>query len=152
MCATPVELTAWERGVTGVEEQFACGGKVYTRLRRSDHMLKLLLQASSPKKYGARPGFKRKRILKHERKEMKREVKAEFMARNTATFDESMELLEKKLQALGYRDETKKLAEGWTKTPDGHWVPPGYGLLAPSAGAGRPGGQASGGEPPCETM
>jgi hypothetical protein len=83
---------------------------------------------------------------------MKREVKAEFMARNTATFDESMELLEKKLQALGYRDETKKLAEGWTKTPDGHWVPPGYGLLAPSAGAGRPGGQASGGEPPCETM
>ncbi|HZF94395.1 MAG TPA: hypothetical protein VEZ20_05920 [Allosphingosinicella sp.] len=170
MCATPVELTAWERGVTGVEEQFACGGKVYTRLRRSDHMLKLLLQASNPKKYGARPGFKRKRILKHERKEMEREVRAEFKARNTVTFDEGIEQLEKALQAFGQREEPKRFAEGWTRTPDGHWIPPGYGPLSGSpafgnaeartwggggiggGGLGDFGGAERGGEPPCESM
>ena len=53
---------AYESAVTGVPEQFACGGKVYTRTRYSDGLLRLLLQATNPKKYGPRPGFTRKRL------------------------------------------------------------------------------------------
>ncbi|HEX8578331.1 MAG TPA: hypothetical protein VF655_01890 [Allosphingosinicella sp.] len=77
MSAAPIELTAWQRAEEGVEQEFACGGQVHVR-RRYDHgLLRLLLQASNPKKYGPRPGFTRKRLMKHERKQMEREVRAE---------------------------------------------------------------------------
>jgi hypothetical protein len=153
MCATPVELSAWERGVTGVEESFACGGKVYTRLRRSDHILRLLMQGSNPKKYGRNPGFTRKRVLKHERRQMEREIRAEVESGLKWSFKDSLEELEKRLKAHGVpikwiepaeMDEDERRAAGWTRTGDGHWIPPGYGPLAPPAPAAEPEGGAAG--------
>lgn len=152
--ATPVELTAWERGVVGVEERFACGGKVETRMRRSDHILKLLLQGSNPKKYGARPGFGRKRILKRERKEMRREIEAELKARDTWSFDEAITALGGKLDALDARQAHKRLEAGWTRNEDGHWIPPGWGptgsaaasLLSPAGGDDAGGAEGAEGD------
>lgn len=125
MAAMPVEIAAWERGVAGVEEEVIQYGKVVgTRLKRSDSVLRLLLQGANRKKYGPRPGFSRKRLLAHERKEIEKQVRAELDQR--MTFDESIELLEKRLEAFGVRETSKRLAEGWTQTEEGHWIPPGW--------------------------
>ena len=120
----------------GVEEQVAVGGQMVRRRRYDSNLLRLLLQGSDPKKYGPRPGFKRKRLLRHERKQMEREIRAEIAENEPSpTFDDSMEALERRLRALNIPigeeadAEAAKLASGWTKSPEGHWVPPGYGPI-----------------------
>ena len=156
MCSTPVELTAWERAVEGVQEEVVVGGQMVKRRRYDGNLLRLFLQGSNPKKYGPRPGFKRKRLLRHERRQMEREVRAEIEARQQRfSFDDSMELLEKRLRALKIplsgspEAESVKLAAGWTKSPDGHWVPPGYG---PIPGWVPPPAAPDGEEPPHDSM
>ncbi|TMJ14754.1 MAG: hypothetical protein E6G94_08830 [Alphaproteobacteria bacterium] len=126
---TPLELTAWQRAVEGVEQEFACGGQVHVRKRYDANLLRLLLQASNPKKYGPRPGFKRKRILKFERKQMEREIHAEIAAKRAAEAP-SIEAVTAKIirevEAIKRHRQAGQLAAGWTKSPDGEWVPPGY--------------------------
>ncbi len=125
MAAVPVEIAAWERGVVGVEEEVIQYGKVVgTRLKRSDSVLRLLLQGANRKKYGPRPGFSRKRLLAHERKEIEKQVRAELD--QTMSFDDAIECLEKKLEAFGVRETSRRLAEGWTRTEEGDWIPPGW--------------------------
>jgi hypothetical protein len=154
MCETPLELTAWQRAVEGVEEQYAVGGKVMRRTRVSEGLLRLLLQASNPRKYGPRPGFKRKRILKHEKKQMEREIRAEIAAEQKPwSFDDAILELERRLRAVGVPirevpievEETEKLASGWTRSPEGHWIPPGY---APIPGYISPAAEQADGEGP----
>jgi hypothetical protein len=126
MASVPVELAAWERGVAGVEEEVIRGGKVVGyRMKRSDSVLRLLLQGANPKKYGPRPGFTRKRLTRFERKRMEREIHAEIAAKRP-TFDESMVLLEKQLKTFGAGDDVAKLESGWTRMRDGRLVPPGW--------------------------
>lgn len=144
MAGVEAELTAWERGVTGVEEQVVCGGKVITLVKYSDAMLRLLLQGSNPKKYGPNPGFSRKRLLKHERKQMEKEIRAEIAAKRM-TFDESIKPLDKRLQAFGLRHDKKQLAAGWIQTEEGHWIPPGWVRIGDAAA-----GSADGGDDPDE--
>lgn len=127
MAATPVELTAWQRAVEGVEQLFACGGQVHVRRRYDAGLLRLLLQGSNPKKYGPRPGFKRKRMLRHERKQMEKEIRAELHEKmRPRSLDEVRGSIMRKLEAFERHREPEKLAAGWTKSADGDWVPPGY--------------------------
>lgn len=129
---TPAELTAWSRAVEGVEQPFACGGEVHVRRRYSDGLLRLILQGSNPKKYGPNPGFKRKRLLKYERKQIERELRAEFdeeRLRHLRAPHGAHDSILRKLSAIARHREPKMLAAGWTKTEDGHWVPPGYGPI-----------------------
>jgi hypothetical protein len=132
MTAAPVEIAAWQRAVEGVEHPFACGGEVHVRRRYSDGLLRLLLQGSNPKKYGPNPGFKRKRLLRHERKQMEREIRAELAASRVATDEQVDAALATRLAAYGARltaAADARGAAGWTRTPDGHWIPPGYGPI-----------------------
>jgi hypothetical protein len=77
---------------------------------------------------------------------MEREIRAEIAAETPeCTFDEAIEVLDGKLQAFGMRQDSKRLAAGWTKTPDGDWIPPGYG---PIPGWTPPPAAAEGEEPP----
>jgi hypothetical protein len=62
MAATPIEITAWGRAVDGVEETVVVGGRAVTRTRYSEHLLRLLLQASDPKRFGRNPGFTPKHV------------------------------------------------------------------------------------------
>lgn len=127
MSATPLELTAWSRAVDGVEQEFACGGQIHVRRRYDAGLLRLLLQGSNPKKYGPRPGFTRKRLLKHERKQMEREIRAAIRAEHPEpSMQEVRDRIIGRLDALARHAEPAKLAAGWTKSPDGHWIPPGY--------------------------
>jgi hypothetical protein len=150
---TPVEITAWQRAVEGVEQEYAVGGEVRVRRRYADGLLRLLLQGSNPGKYGPRPGFKRKRLLKHERKQMEREIRAEVAANQKPwSFEEAIEELDRKLRALGLRDDSAKLAAGWTKTADGEWVPPGYAWIGPSQAPDGLGADESGAGTPRDSM
>jgi AraC-like DNA-binding protein len=128
MARTPVELAAWERGVTGVEEEYVRGGQVYTRIRRSDSILRLLLQGANPKKYGARPGFTRKRLLAHERKQIEEEVRARIAAA-TPPIERVRESILTKIDNIERHQNQQRLAGGWTLTEDGDWIPPGYGPI-----------------------
>lgn len=150
VAGTPAELTAWSRAVEGVEQPFACGGQVHVRRRYSDGLLRLILQGSNPRKYGPHPGFKRKRLLKFERKQIEREVRAEFHEERVAhlrSFGTIKASILRKLSAVARHREPKMLAAGWTKTGDGHWIPPGYGPIPGWQPPAAPdGGAAAGGE------
>lgn len=145
---TPVELTAWQRAVEGVEQEFACGGEIHVRRRYSDGLLRLLLQGSNPKKYGPNPGFKRKRLLKHERKQMEKELRAVIEAEmRPRSLDEMRGSILRKLSAIDRHRTSQRLAAGWTRTEDGHWIPPGYGPIPgwqPPAAADERGALAGG--------
>ncbi len=126
MAGVTIELAAFERGVVGVEEEVFRGSKlVGTRIKHSDSVLRLLLQGANRKKYGPRPGFTRKRLLKHERKEMEREIRARIAAERPPE-GELAEILARKLELLEARTLKKKLASGWTRTEEGHMIPPGW--------------------------
>jgi hypothetical protein len=155
MSATPIELTAWSRAVEGVEREFACGGQVYTRRIYSDSLLRLLLQGSNPKKYGQRPGFTRKRMANAERKAIRREVEAELRHGKgkgvpQRPFEEVVQSIMTKIDAIERHQEPQRLAAGWTKTPDGHWLPPGYGWQGD--GEPRPAQWPPEEEPPGDSM
>ncbi|HEX8584280.1 MAG TPA: hypothetical protein VF680_07715 [Allosphingosinicella sp.] len=148
--AVPVELTAWQRAVEGVEQEFACGGQVHIRRRYDSGLLRLLLQASNPKKFGPRPGFTRKRIMKFERKQMERDVRAENQRKLPKLADVQGSILSK-LGSMADQRAREKLAAGW-REHEGHWIPPGWGPLPghgpDDAGAGR----VEGADTPRETM
>ncbi|MEA3044364.1 MAG: hypothetical protein QOH47_2202 [Sphingomonadales bacterium] len=150
---TPAEITAWKRAVEGVEQEFACGGQVYVRRRYSDNLLRLLLQGSNPKKYGLHPGFKRKRILKHERKQMEREIRAELAEKQKPwNFEEAIEALGGALETLGLRDDQTKAAAGWTEVEKGLWIPPGYAPIPGWQAAADPCTESDEGGTPRDSM
>lgn len=127
MASTDVELHAWERGVKGVEEPIVYRGEIIgTRLKRSDAILRLLLQGTKRKKYGPNPGFGRKRLHKIERKRIKDEVRAELRVEQTVLNEEVEGDLRKQLDALGVRVAAENKAKGWTRAETGHWIPPGW--------------------------
>lgn len=127
MAGTPLELTAWQRAVEGVEEAFACGGQVHYRRRYSENLLRLLLQASNPKKYGPRPGFSRKRLMRQERKRLEREIRAELAESNQLPSAEAVrDSIVAKVAAIRRHRDAERRAAGWSETPEGHWIPPGY--------------------------
>ena len=77
--ASEIENVAWLRATVGAEEKIYREGKlVQVRVKPSDSMLRLLLQARNPKKYGrpSRGGETRKQIEKRVRKQILEEMAA----------------------------------------------------------------------------
>lgn len=71
MAGTELELTAFQRGVIGVEvDVWHNGQRVGTTIKRSDAMLRLLLQGALPNKYGAPPGLGQARVADAKHQEM----------------------------------------------------------------------------------
>ena len=125
MASTTVELQAWERGVVGVEEPILYRGEIVgTRLKRSDSILRLLLQGSNRKKYGPNPGFTRRRLHKLERKRIEQEVRDDLRARRKSP-EEVDRLLNKQLDILGARLARERLEQGWIQVGE-DWIPPGW--------------------------
>lgn len=126
MAGTDVELHAWERGVTGVEEPVYHRGEIVgTRLKRSDRVLLRLLQATKPKKYGPNPGFTRKRLYKIERKRIEEEVRAELSVKKVVTAQETDQALCKQLEALSRKLSLEEKRKGATRPNDGESTSPG---------------------------
>ena len=119
--AAPIETLAWERAVTGIEEDVIhYGKKVGTRRKRSDAVFRMILQASDPDKYGRAGAVLRARIEQELRPKIEQEVREE-MARTrrrgapAAGYDDEpwrqrpmrgaalRDELEQKLEAIGRR-------------------------------------------------
>ncbi|HEX8622381.1 MAG TPA: hypothetical protein VF718_10445 [Allosphingosinicella sp.] len=78
--AQPLETLAWQRATEGAPETVIRGGEVVQiKVKPSDAMMRLLLQASNPKKYGrlSRGGASRRQIEKALRKRIEAEVRVE---------------------------------------------------------------------------
>ena len=78
--ARPIETLAWQRATEGAPETVIRNGEVVQiRIKPSDSLMRLMLQASNPKKYGrmSRGGATRRQIEKQLRKTMEAEVRAE---------------------------------------------------------------------------
>jgi hypothetical protein len=76
----PLETLAWQRATEGTPETVIRGGEVVQiKVKPSDAMMRLLLQASNPKKYGrlSRGGATRRQIEKALRKRIEAEVRVE---------------------------------------------------------------------------
>lgn len=81
----PLETLAWQRATEGAPETIIRGGEVVQiKVKPSDSLMRLLLQASNPKKYGrlSRGGATRRQIEKQLRKTIEAEVRAEIEAEN----------------------------------------------------------------------
>jgi len=119
MAGSHVEVLAWERGVTGIEEPIYHYGKlVGTRIKRSDCIFRMLLMASNGKKFGRMGAVKRKEIELELRAQIKLELRAEVEADvrkrllpRVASDEEVREALTKALIAFGDREAAA--AEDW---------------------------------------
>lgn len=127
MAGTDIELHAWERGVVGIEEEVLAYGKVVgTRIKRSDMILKLLLQGCKPNKYGPRAGFTRKRLTAAFRREIEREVREEWRQIDKRAAAEGIEKLTQQLVRLGARRDQERREAGWVQYNGVTWIPPGW--------------------------
>ena len=114
-----IEMLAWERAVTGIEEPVYHYGKFsHMRVRRSDSIFRMLLIGSNKKKYGRMGAVDRKAI----EDKLRAKVRAEELPR-VATNEEVEESLLKALKAFGQRTVDEA---GYVPAPWGGFMPPGY--------------------------
>ena len=117
----PLEAVAYARAVEGGETKIYRGGKlVEVRRKPSDAMLKTLLQASDPEKYG-RPGGA-----------VAAAAAAQAQEVPEPTEEERREVVERLLRKMRKLRE-RMYQEGEGLTIDGKVVPKGYGPIAPDA-------------------
>lgn len=104
--AQPLETLAWQRATEGAPETIIRGGEVVQiKVKPSDSVLRLLLQAANPKKYGrlSRGGATRRQIEKKLRKAIEAETREAMKRELVASDEEVEEALVKALWAHGVR-------------------------------------------------
>jgi hypothetical protein len=126
-----LDMIAWKRATEGTKEEIWRDGRVvFTRVKQSDAMLRLLMQGANPQKYGRTgkmPKPKNKHLLKKLKKQAEREVKAAYSKGNIEALRTRLAEL---LDMVKRRTERAKLTEGWTPGPDGKLVvPPGWRMV-----------------------
>jgi hypothetical protein len=90
--AASLETMAWERGVTGVEEEVVQGGKVVgTRRKRSDAVFKMLLEGGDSGRYGPQLKALRAKIEKDLRPRIEAEIRAEYEAKKPDRMEQRRE-------------------------------------------------------------
>jgi hypothetical protein len=144
--SSQIETLAWERGVTGIEEEVIHYGKVVgKRRKRSDAVFRMILQASNPDKYGRAGAALRARIEAQLRPEIEARIRAEIdaeMAEEVAD-GKVAERIHRKLEKVRER----MIESGYSEGPDGSLAPPGWMMVRKPDGGGGEGGGGEGGEP-----
>lgn len=92
-----LEVLAWERGVTGIEEEVIhYGKKVGTRRKRSDSVFRMILMASDPEKWGRIGGGETAaQMEKRLRKRIEREVRERIAAEQPSVEQVTEKILRK---------------------------------------------------------
>jgi hypothetical protein len=104
--ARPLEMLAWQRAVEGAPETIIRKGEVVQiKVKPSDSMMRLMLQASNPKKYGrlSRGGPSRRQVEKKLRKTIEAEVRESMRLEMVASDEEVFESLCGALRVHGIR-------------------------------------------------
>jgi len=110
----PIETLAWQRAVEGAPETIIRKGEVVQiKVKPSDSLMRMILQASNPKKYGrmSRGGASRRQIEKKLRKEIEAEARAQAQSELVASNEEVRVALIEALRIHGIRVRAAK-AEG----------------------------------------
>lgn len=103
IASSHIETLAWERAVTGIEEPIWNYGKqVGTRVKRSDSIFRLLLQASNKKKFGRQGVSGARRPAAKARKKIEAEARAEIAAAQPDR-DEMVDALKLRLMGIEAR-------------------------------------------------
>jgi AcrR family transcriptional regulator len=134
-----LETLAWERGVTGIEEEVVQGGKVVaTRRRRSDSVFRMLFEGSDPERFGFQVKAIRAKIEKELRPRIEAEIRAEIAAREKEsrldaeglfnTLAARLEEIEREKAAAGRAGAG---GEAGGAAPEGIEASPGQGEAAP---------------------
>lgn len=116
--ARPLETLAWQRATEGTPETIIRGGEVVQiKVKPSDSMMRLLLQAANPKKYGrlSRGGATRRQIEKKLRKTIEAEAREKMKRELVASDEEVREAPIGALRAHGIRvraEQAAKKADG----------------------------------------
>jgi hypothetical protein len=121
----PLEAIALQRAVEGTETKIIRNGKlVEVRVKPSDAMLKNLLAAADPEKYGNRPRATAEQLaaIREEMEDAQEKI-------DDAQHQETIRRLIRKLHALRRR----RIQDGCGMTLDGDVVPKGYGPVSPDA-------------------
>jgi hypothetical protein len=122
----PLEAIAYMRAVEGAETKIIRQGKVVeVRVRPSDNMLKTLMQASDPEKYGRVGGASPAQV-----EAIRRQILAEQEVEPTE--EEQREVVERLLRKM-HKLRQRMIREGCGLTIEGEMVPKGYGPVAPDA-------------------
>lgn len=123
----PLEAVAYLRAVEGAETTIIRGGKVVeVRRKPSDAMLKTLLAAADPEKYGNRP-----RATAEQLEAIRQSI---YEAKGEADEARKMEAIERMMRKL-WAVNRRKVRDGYGLTVKGDMVPPGYGPVSPDAAA-----------------
>ena len=99
-----LEIMAWERGVTGVEEDVVQGGKVVgTRRKRSDAVFKMLIEGGTTGRYGPQIRALREQIEKELRPKIEAEIRSEIARKRRLEEPLMIERIERKLSEFNRR-------------------------------------------------
>ena len=125
--AAPLEMIAWQRAVIGAEEKVIRDGVVVQiKVKPSDAMLRLLLQAADPDKYGRMsPGGET-------RQQIEARVRREIAAEEESP-EEALATFLAKLEEIEARPDP--CPEGWWVGPGGRFIPDGWGPVTEAAQA-----------------
>lgn len=128
LASVSLDTIAWKRATEGTEEKIYRDGRlVFTRVKQSDSILRLLMQGADPERYGRTGRQPSKHLLKKLKKQAKREVLAAQSAEARATLEGKLIAL---VGMLAEREKRRKLGEGWLPGPDGKLVvPPGWRMV-----------------------
>lgn len=135
--AGTIEAIAWQRATVGADEVTIRGGEVVQVKRKpSDSMLRMLLMASNPKKYGRLAQARRKEIEKDVRRRIKAEVREEWRRRPVDSSEELESALLKQLDIA--RTRLRAEAEAEAKARSGGGAGGAAPILHPREGDGAP--------------
>lgn len=113
IASVSLDTIAWKRATEGAEEKVYREGRlVFTRVKPSDSMLRLLMQGANPEKYGRMGQMPKKAVMK----KLRKEAEAEMRAKLAVSDEELTAAILKQLDALGRRLRTKG-PEGDTPPP-----------------------------------
>jgi hypothetical protein len=121
IASVELDMIAWKRATEGTEKVYRDGRLVFTRVKPSDSILRLIMQGANPGKCG-RQGMMPKRAVM---KKLRKEAQAEAKAAMRASIEQVTASLEKGLAILRRR----RIAEGYEEGAAGMLVPPGYKMV-----------------------
>ena len=102
--AASLETLAWERGVTGVEEEVVQGGKVVgKRRKRSDAVFKMLLEGGDSGAYGPQVKALRAKVEAELRPKIEAQVRAEIKRQQRLDGPRALAKLEEMLSDFNRR-------------------------------------------------
>jgi AcrR family transcriptional regulator len=122
--AVSLETLAWERGVTGVEEEVVQGGKVVgVRRKRSDTVFRMLLEGADPLRFGLSIRKLRAKIEKELRPRIEAEVRAEMAERQRASRRDSRAIFDELSARLTEIEQEKAETEKRARAAGGGEAP-----------------------------